>query len=85
MQARHWRGVAALAAVTTLLAAFAGGAQARTDGGSGATAAASYKVGIVYSRTGLLAAYGAEYIQGLRYGLAYATKGTRRSTAARSS
>ena len=76
MQARHWRGVAAFAAVTTLLAAFAGGAQARTDGGSGAAAAASYKVGIVYSRTGLLAAYGAEYIQGLRYGLAYATKGT---------
>ena len=33
------------------------------------------KVGIIYSRTGL-AAYGAQYIQGLRYGLAYATKGT---------
>jgi branched-chain amino acid transport system substrate-binding protein len=76
MQARHWRGVATLAAVTTLLAAFAGGAQARTEGGSGTNAAAAYKVGIVYSRTGLLAAYGAEYIQGLRYGLAYATKGT---------
>ncbi len=76
MQARHWRGVAALAAVTTLLAAFAGGAQARTDGGSGATAAAPYKVGIVYSRTGRSRRYGAEYIQGLRYGLAYATKGT---------
>ena len=76
MQARHWRGVAVLAAVTALLAAFAGGAQARTDGGSGTTAAAAYKVGIVYSRTGLLAAYGAEYIQGLRYGLSYATKGT---------
>ena len=39
-------------------------------------ASASYNVGIVYSRTGLLAAYGAEYIQGLRYGLSYATKGT---------
>ncbi len=26
----------------------------------------SYNVGIVYSRTGLLAAYGAEYVQGLR-------------------
>jgi branched-chain amino acid transport system substrate-binding protein len=76
MNARHWRGVATLAAVTSLLAAFAGGAQARTDDSSGATAAAAYKVGIVYSRTGLLAAYGAEYIQGLRYGLAYATKGT---------
>ena len=34
------------------------------------------KIGIVYSRTGLLAAYGAQYIQGLRYGLAYATKGS---------
>ena len=75
MQARHWRGVATLAAVTTLLAVFAAGAQARTDTGDGATAAAPYKVGIVYSRTGLFAAYGAEYIQGLRYGLAYATQG----------
>ena len=26
----------------------------------------SYKVGIVYSKTGLLAAYGAEYIEGLQ-------------------
>jgi len=34
------------------------------------------KDGIVYSRTGLLSAYGAEYIQGLRLGLEYATKGT---------
>ena len=31
-----------------------------------ASAASEYKVGIVYSRTGLLAAYGAEYIQGLQ-------------------
>jgi branched-chain amino acid transport system substrate-binding protein len=36
----------------------------------------SYKVGIVYSRTGLLAAYGAEYIEGLKIGLVYATGGT---------
>jgi branched-chain amino acid transport system substrate-binding protein len=39
-------------------------------------ATASYNVGIVYSRTGLLAAYGAEYIEGLKLGLSYATKGT---------
>jgi branched-chain amino acid transport system substrate-binding protein len=38
--------------------------------------ASTYKVGIVYSRTGLLAAYGAEYVQGLRLGLKYATNGT---------
>jgi branched-chain amino acid transport system substrate-binding protein len=40
------------------------------------TAASSYNVGIVYSRTGLLAAYGAEYVEGLKLGLRYATKGT---------
>ncbi|HET7044422.1 MAG TPA: substrate-binding domain-containing protein [Gaiellaceae bacterium] len=38
--------------------------------------ASSYDVGIVYSKTGLLSAYGAEYIEGLRLGLAYATHGT---------
>src|SRR4029079_1203856 len=76
MQARHWRGAAVLAAVAATLSAFAAGAQARPELASGTAAAAPYKVGIVYSRTGLLAAYGAEYIQGLRYGLAYATKGT---------
>jgi branched-chain amino acid transport system substrate-binding protein len=40
------------------------------------SSAGSYDVGIVYSRTGLLAAYGAEYLEGLRYGLKYATNGT---------
>ena len=38
--------------------------------------AGSYNVGIVYSRTGLLSAYGAEYIEGLKLGLKYATNGT---------
>ena len=50
--------------------------------GLGATAASArgeadpVKVGVIYSRTGFLSAYGAEYIQGLRLGLEYATKGT---------
>jgi branched-chain amino acid transport system substrate-binding protein len=39
-------------------------------------ASASYNVGVVYSRTGLLSAYGAEYVEGLKLGLKYATKGT---------
>jgi branched-chain amino acid transport system substrate-binding protein len=56
--------------LVTLLAGTATVA-ARSNG-----SAASYNVGIVYSRTGLLAAYGGEYIQGLRYGIQYATKGT---------
>jgi branched-chain amino acid transport system substrate-binding protein len=40
------------------------------------TSASAYNVGIVYSRTGLLSAYGAEYAEGLRYGIQYATNGT---------
>jgi branched-chain amino acid transport system substrate-binding protein len=75
MNARRWRSVAVLAAMTAVLGAFASGAQARSDAGGATEAAAAFKVGIVYSRTGLLSAYGAQYIQGLRYGLAYATQG----------
>jgi branched-chain amino acid transport system substrate-binding protein len=79
MQARRWKGVAALAAATALLAGFASGAEAKTAGGTSTDAAAQpIKVGIIYTRTGLLASYGAQYVQGLRYGLAYATKGTNR-------
>ena len=37
---------------------------------------ASYKVGFIYPRTGILGAYGAEEIQGFKLGLQYATKGT---------
>jgi branched-chain amino acid transport system substrate-binding protein len=40
------------------------------------SAASSYNVGIVYSRTGLLSAYGAEEIEGFKEGLKYATNGT---------
>jgi branched-chain amino acid transport system substrate-binding protein len=76
MKARRWHGVAVLATLAALLAGFASGAEAKTD--TAGAAANPYKVGIVYSRTGLLAAYGAQYIQGLRYGLAYATQGTMR-------
>ena len=75
MHARRWRSVAVLAAMTVLVGALAGSAQARPASGTGTEAAAAYRVGIVYSRTGLLSAYGAQYIQGLRYGLAYATQG----------
>ena len=38
--------------------------------------AGSYNVGIVYSRTGLLASYGGQYVEGLKYGIQYATNGT---------
>jgi branched-chain amino acid transport system substrate-binding protein len=40
------------------------------------TSSAPVKVGMVYSQTGILAAYGAEFRQGFDVGLAYATHGT---------
>jgi branched-chain amino acid transport system substrate-binding protein len=39
-------------------------------------ATASYNVGFIYPRTGILAAYGAEELEGFKYGLQYATNGT---------
>ena len=75
MQRQRWHGIVVLATAVAALAGLAGGAQAKPAADTGTKAAAAYKIGIVYSRTGLLAAYGAEYIQGLRYGLAYATQG----------
>ncbi|WP_030904893.1 substrate-binding domain-containing protein [Streptomyces sp. NRRL F-5126] len=44
--------------------------------GSGSSSSAPVKVGLVYSRTGLLAAYGKQYRQGFDAGLKYATHGT---------
>lgn len=69
---QRWQKIAGLVAGLAVLASVGATAQAaRTT-----SAAEPVKVGIIYSRTGFLAAYGAEYIQGLRYGLAYATRGT---------
>ena len=75
MQRKRWHGLVVLTTALATLAVLAGDAQAKATAGTGTTAASPYKIGVVYSRTGLLAAYGAEYIQGLRYGLAYATRG----------
>ena len=60
--------VAVLAAAIAALSVIAAGAQARPQ--------ATVKIGIVYPRTGAFAAYGAEYLSGLRWGLNYATGGT---------
>ena len=75
MQRKRWHGIVVLATAVALLAGAASDAEAKTTADTGTQAASAYKIGIVYSRTGLLAAYGAQYIQGLRYGLAYATQG----------
>src|SRR4029079_9855499 len=67
---RLWKALLAVGAVALLATTGSVVAGARH------ASASSYNVGVVYSRTGLLSAYGAEYIQGLRYGIQYATKGT---------
>jgi len=69
---QRWYTAGALVVALALLAGLGAGAQSA----SARAQADPVKVGIIYSRTGLLSAYGAEYIQGLRLGLQYATKGT---------
>ncbi|MFF4652734.1 substrate-binding domain-containing protein [Streptomyces sp. NPDC001380] len=68
--------LAALAATTLLAAgcAEAGTAGSTTDGGDAAKA--PVRIGLVYSRTGPLAAYGKQYLEGFRAGLDHATHGT---------
>ena len=72
----RWKATVAVAIVAALAAALGVTAQAGYGRTDDSAAAAPVRVGIIYSRTGLLSAYGAQYIQGLRLGLAYATKGT---------
>jgi len=79
MHRNRWSRLAVAATSVVLVAGFAGAsASARPNGtnAGGRQSASSVKVGIIYSRTGLLSAYGAQYVQGLRLGLDYATKGT---------
>src|SRR4051794_9248198 len=68
---KQWRWLAAaLLAVIAIAALSATVATARPH------AKSTVNVGIIYSRTGLLSAYGAEYIEGLKLGLKYVTHGT---------
>ncbi|TKA09318.1 substrate-binding domain-containing protein [Actinacidiphila oryziradicis] len=69
--------LAAIATITLLAGcAAAGTAGSSSAGSAGSSASAPVKVGLVYSRSGLLAAYGAQYEQGFKAGLDYATHGT---------
>jgi branched-chain amino acid transport system substrate-binding protein len=75
----RWSRLAVAATSVFLAAGFVGASASAHPNGTHAAARQSadpVKVGIIYSRTGLLSAYGAQYIQGLKLGLDYATKGT---------
>ena len=66
-----------LAVATAAFLAACGGSSGGGTTDTGTTAAkAEVKVGVIYSKTGLLATYGQQYIDGFKVGLAYATKGT---------
>ena len=68
-------GTKLFAFAAAALTAFACGG---TSGGTSPEQATKspVNVGIVYSKTGLLASYGQQYIEGFQIGLDYATKGT---------
>jgi branched-chain amino acid transport system substrate-binding protein len=69
---RGWsrRAAYAVAAVSLLAGAAVAAASAQTDTRGGASAS-TVKVGFVYSRTGALAGFGAEEVEGFQYGLSY--------------
>ncbi len=68
--------LALVTAAGLLLAGCASAGTAGTAAGGPASATAPVKVGLIYSRTGPLAAYGLQYQQGFEAGLAYATGGS---------
>ncbi|GAA4990316.1 substrate-binding domain-containing protein [Kitasatospora paranensis] len=72
---RHLTALSVLAA-TALLGGCAAAGTAGSAPSAAATSGAPVKVGLVYSRTGLLAPYGAQFEQGFKAGLDYATHGT---------
>jgi branched-chain amino acid transport system substrate-binding protein len=72
MKRGTWQRLAMLVGAIVVLAA--AGIAAQTT--AAAPQASAVKVGIIYSRSGLLSNYGAMYEQGLRLGLEYLTKGT---------
>ncbi|MGH3104521.1 MAG: substrate-binding domain-containing protein [Gaiellaceae bacterium] len=77
---QRWARLAGSVLVVGTVAGAGGSVQASQARPDAAATVDSHtvRVGIIYSRTGLLSAYGAQYIQGLRLGLSYATKGTNR-------
>ena len=74
MVRKSFVGAAVVTALAVLLTGCA--SKAQTAGGGGGASGAAVKVAVVYSKTGLLSAYGQEYVDGFKAGLDFATKGT---------
>ena len=58
-------------AVVSLLGIVAAAAATASTDTRGTAAASAVKVGFIYSRTGALAGFGAEEVEGFQYGLKY--------------
>jgi branched-chain amino acid transport system substrate-binding protein len=71
LKVRHVLAALAVSALTAQLVTLGGAAPA-----SAADAKAPVNVGLIYSKTGLLASYGAQYAEGFAVGLDYATNHT---------
>ena len=69
------RSIGAVAAALSLVAAIASSGATRNPA-SAADAKAPVNVGLIYSKTGLLGAYGQQYADGFHAGLDYVTHGT---------
>ncbi|MFF7144223.1 substrate-binding domain-containing protein [Streptomyces nodosus] len=79
VRSRTVRVLTLIAAGALVTACSAAGTAGTASSGSGSKASAPVKVGLVYSRSGLLAAYGKQYEEGFKAGLAYATHGTNKA------
>ncbi|WP_199546001.1 substrate-binding domain-containing protein [Streptomyces sp. N35] len=72
--AARWPAALAAAAAAVILTTSCG--SPGSSGSTGNKASDPVKVGLVYSKSGPLATYGKQYLEGFRAGLDYATKGT---------
>jgi branched-chain amino acid transport system substrate-binding protein len=76
-QTRLGAGTAVLATLlTTVLLSTACSSPQKAAGEGDGAATAPVRIGLVYSKSGALASYGKEYLEGFKAGLDYATKGT---------
>jgi branched-chain amino acid transport system substrate-binding protein len=77
MRLRSFRPLITAAALVSAAALAVAGCSSPQEAANGPTGDDTpYKVGLIYSQSGPLASYGAQYIEGFNAGLAFATGGT---------
>ncbi|MEV5986197.1 substrate-binding domain-containing protein [Streptomyces sp. NPDC052051] len=79
VRSRTVRALTLIAVGALVTGCSAAGTAGTASSDSGSKASAPVRVGLVYSRSGPLAAYGKQYEEGFKAGLAYATHGTNKA------